>query len=123
MLQYGFLAGKQLDDVYKLCNIGVGPLAPHRNGGKEGTGIKTKEYFAIGLPYFYAGNELKVPENYPYILKLESNDEPIDIERVLVFYETLKDDRKAQESMRDFARKNFQWDEVFRSAIIMATKE
>ncbi|MBQ3293617.1 glycosyltransferase [Candidatus Saccharibacteria bacterium] len=114
---HGYKTGKELNDIYNKCNIGVGPLAPHRTGGKEGTGIKTKEYFAIGLPYFYAGQELLVPNSYPYVLKFESDDTVIDIAKVVQFYNHIKDDHTMQEQMRSFARENFSWEKTFRKAL------
>ena len=114
---YGYKTRAELTNIYNRCNIGVGPLAPNRVGGKEGTGIKTKEYFAIGLPYFFAGNELLVPDNYPYILKFEANETPIDVEKVVSFYNKIKLDLEIQESMRDFARENFSWEKFFIKAL------
>ena len=114
---YGYKVGEQLEEIYEHCNIGVGPLAPHRVGGKEGTGIKTKEYFAIGLPYFYAGQELLVPDDYPYVLKLDADDTPIDISKVIKFYETIKDDKMMQKNMREFAIENYSWEKILKNAI------
>jgi glycosyltransferase involved in cell wall biosynthesis len=114
---HGYQTGESLERIYNSCNIGIGPLAPHRIGGKEGTGIKTKEYFAVGLPYFYAGQELIVPDDYPYVLKLEVNEEPIEIQDVIAFYGTIKDDVGMQECMRNFARENYSWINIFVKAL------
>lgn len=115
---YGYQNGKNLEKIYTMCNIGIGPLAPHRVGGKEGTGIKTKEYFAIGLPYFFAGQELLVPENYQYIMKIESSDSPIDIQKIFEFYNTIKNDSNMQKNMRDFARKHYSWTTILKTALM-----
>ncbi len=114
---YGYQSGRELEKIYNMCNIGIGPLAPHRVGGKEGTGIKTKEYFAIGLPYFFAGQELLVPENYRYALKIESDDSPVDIQKIFNFYETVKDDKNIQENMRNFANEHYSWKTIFKTAL------
>lgn len=114
---HGYQTGKALDDVYAKSNIGVGPLAPHRIGGKQGTGIKTKEYFAIGLPYFYAGQELLVPLDYPYVLRFDADDSPIDVSAVIKFHDKLKDDHNIQDNMRAFARENYSWLKIFSKAI------
>ncbi len=114
---HGYKSGKELEDIYNLCNIGIGPLAQHRIGGKEGTGIKTKEYFAIGLPYFYAGQELLVPENYPYILKIESSNEPVDIKQVISFYNGIKNKTTIEKEMREFAENKFSWEKILGEAL------
>lgn len=116
---HGYQTGDELDRIYSQCNIGVGPLAPHRIGGKEGTGIKTKEYFAIGLPYFYAGQELLVPDDYPYVLKMQSDESPININAVVAFYNKIKNDSSMQENMREFAKEHYSWEKVFTKALHM----
>lgn len=114
---HGYQSGDSLTRIYNQCNIGVGPIAPHRTGGKEGTGIKTKEYFAIGLPYFYAGQELLVPDDYPYILKITADDTPVNIKKIIEFYDSIKNDSLMQENMRDFAREHYSWEKVFSKAV------
>ena len=119
VILHGYQTGETLDRIYQKCNIGVGPLAPHRIGGKEGTGIKTKEYFAIGLPYFYAGQELLVPDDYPYVLKMQSNESPINIHAVVAFYNKIKNDISMQKNMREFAKEHYSWEKVFIKALHM----
>ncbi len=109
---YGKQCGTALDDIYDKCNIGVGPVGQHRVGGKMGTGLKTKEYFARGIPYFYSGSELMVPEGYPYILEIPSNESIIDLELVYTFCMDMKDKHVASD-MREFAEKNFSWEKNF----------
>ena len=114
---HGYKSGTDLVNIYNSCNIGIGPLAPHRVGGKEGTGIKTKEYFAIGLPYFYAGTELLVPNDYPYIFNVPADNSPIDINSILSFYGSLKDDGRINSEMRKFAEIKYSWKTIFEQAI------
>lgn len=110
---HGYQTGKNLELIYQQCNLGVGPLAPQRIGGKEGTGIKTKEYFAIGLPYFYAGQELLVPDKYPYVHRVEADDSAIDIKVLLTFYESIKNSTNMETDMRNFAKENFSWEKNY----------
>ena len=117
VILHGYQSGSNLIQLYNQCNLGIGPLAPHRTGGKEGTGIKTKEYFAIGLPYFYAGQELLVPEDYPYVMKVTADDTPIDINQIIDFYNRIADDNHVQENMRNFARENYSWVKILSKAL------
>lgn len=114
---HGYKSGADLQNIYNMCNIGIGPLAPHRVGGKEGTGIKTKEYFAIGLPYFYAGTELLVPDNYPYVFNVPSTDSPIDIQSVVSFYNGIEKKDQMVEDMRNFTKQKFSWKVIFENTI------
>lgn len=118
VILYGYKSGDELNAIYDSCNIAAGPLAPHRIGGKQGTGIKTKEYFAIGIPYFYAGNELLVPKDYKYTLCVEDNESPIDINKIFDFYDSISEDNEMSENMRDFAREKFSCFKTFKTALI-----
>ena len=109
---YGKKCGKELELIYNSCNMAVGPLAQHRVGNKKDTGLKTKEYFAVGIPYFYTGSEPDVDKDYPYILQVESNDEPIDIDSIWDFYVRIKDDESLCSNMRMFAREHYSWDKI-----------
>lgn len=112
VLFYGKKSGVELDDIYDKCNLGAGPVGQHRIGGKQGTGLKTKEYFAKGIPYIYAGNELFVPEDYPYTMKVPSDESVIDFDAVIRFYQdTCRGN--AVEDMRAYAIAHFSWEKVY----------
>ena len=114
---YGRVCGAALDEIYAKCNMGVGPLGQHRVGGKKDTGLKTKEYFGIGLPYFYAGVEEDVPPEYPYILEVPSDESTVDMDAVWDFYERIRSDKNKTENMRAFAQEVFSWDSIMRRAL------
>ncbi len=112
VILYGKQHGVALDNIYDKCNMGVGPVGQHRIGGKMGTGLKTKEYFAKGIPYFYGGNELIVPKNYPYVLEVPSDESLIDLKKVYDFCLELQDKPIAQD-MRAFASEHFSWNKIY----------
>lgn len=109
---YGKKYGKELSDIYNKCNLGVGPLGQHRIGGKKDTGLKTKEYFAVGIPYFFSGIESTVPENYPYVFQVPNNESFIDFDKIIRFYRSFKDDEGVADKMREFAKENYSWDKI-----------
>jgi hypothetical protein len=92
-------------------------LGQHRVGGKKDTGLKTKEYFGIGLPYFYAGVEEDVPADYPYVFEVPSDESVIDFDAVWDFYERIRSDENKTENMRAFAQEVFSWDNIMRRAL------
>jgi glycosyltransferase involved in cell wall biosynthesis len=114
---YGKKYGKELEDIYDQCNIGVGPLAQYRIGGKKVTGLKTKEYFAKGIPYIFSGGELLLSDSYPYVMKIPDNDEYIDMNKVIKFYNSIKSDKHLVANMRKFAKENFSWDTCMKRII------
>lgn len=120
--EYVILCGKQygekLDTIYNACNMGVGPLGQHRIGGKKDTGLKTKEYFAKGLPYFYSGNEMEILQGYPYIFEVPSDESLISIDDLWSFYNTYSKNDNVVGEMRSFAKKEFSWTSIIKQAII-----
>lgn len=118
---YGKVYGDSLNKIYAKCNVGVGPLAQHRIGGKKDTGLKTKEYFGIGIPYFYSGCEPDVPKDYPYILEVPSDESLINFNQIWDFYNSWRDNPNVADEMREFATRVFSWDSIMSE--IMETAE
>lgn len=117
VLLYGKKSGIELDEIYKKCNLGLGPLGQHRVGGKKDTGLKTKEYFARGIPYIYSGEEPTVPANYPYVLSIPSDESDIDFDCVWDFYISYRDNENVVSEMRKFAFEHYSWIEIMKKAI------
>ena len=118
VMQYGKLAGEQLFDIYDKANMAVGPLGQHRVGGKKGTGLKTKEYIGIGIPYFYSGEDVSIPENFPYALRVPSDERMIDFDEIIAFYQSYCCVPDVSDNMRNYARKNFSWDVITDSFLL-----
>lgn len=111
---YGKQFGEQLQIIYNKCNMGVGPLGQHRIGGKKDTGLKTKEYFAIGIPYIYSGKEKCLPPDYPYVYEVLADESILDFHKIIAFYHSYREDSKCIENMREFARVHFSWDRIMK---------
>ena len=108
----GSKSGEELDRYYDRAEIGIGALAHHRIGMYEGSSLKTKEYFAKGLPFIYGWKEPAFDDTYPYAHRFELCEDPIDIEEVLKFYHGIEDSNYREE-MREFARQYYSWDIEF----------
>ena len=117
ILMYGRVSGKPLIDIYNCCNIGIGPLGQHRVGGKKDTGLKTKEYFGMGIPYFYSGVEEDLPEDYPYVFRVPSDESLLNFDEIYNFYNTIKDDSKIAIAMRNTAQQVFSWKSIMKDAL------
>lgn len=97
--------GKELDYYYDLADIAIGHLANHRIGSYSGSSIKIQEYMAKGIPFIYAWNEMTIPSKYKYAFKFDLNDEPIDFNLVVSFFDSLPNPQKVARDMRsDFER-------------------
>lgn len=111
---HGKMFGAALDDLYNNSDLGIGALAHHRVGMFAGSSLKTKEYFAKGLPFIYGWREPAFDSSYPYALQIELCEEPLEIQPVLDFYDGIKDDDKMLTNMREFAREHYSWENEFR---------
>ena len=107
---HGKKYGNELDEIYNNSDFGIGALAHHRVGMYAGSSLKTKEYFAKGLPFVYGWKEPAFDEAYPYALRIELCEEPINIEELLNFYDSIKDDSNMVENMRNFAKEHYSWE-------------
>lgn len=110
---HGKIYGNELERVYNQSNIALGPLAQFRTGKKD-TGLKTKEYFAKGIPYIYSGEENTILDDYPYILKIENDESVINLSCVIDFYNSLKSKETVSTEMRNFARNHYSWEQIYK---------
>ena len=83
------LYGKELDAVFEQSDMGLGSLARHRSGIDKIKTLKNREYAARGIPFVYSETDDDF-EHQPYILKAAPDDSPLDIEKVIRFYQSLK---------------------------------
>lgn len=112
IILHGKQFGMQLMDIYDQCNMAIGPLGQHRIGGKKDTGLKTKEYFGMGIPYFYTGIDSTVPKGYPYVFCVPSDETLISFDEIINFYNSYKNKPGVAKAMREFAIKNYSWDKI-----------
>ena len=107
---HGKKFGDELDEIYDNSDIGIGALAHHRIGMYAGSSLKTKEYFAKGLPFIYGWKEPAFDETYPYAHRVELCEEPVDMEEIIDFYDSIKDDPNMVYNMRQFAKEHYSWE-------------
>ena len=79
------LYGKELDAVFEQSDMGIGS----RSGIDKIKTLKNREYAARGIPFVYSETDDDF-EHQPYILKAAPDDSPLDIEKVIRFYQSLK---------------------------------
>ena len=106
---YGYLSGKQLDDMFDQCHIAVGSLGLHRLGIMQGSVIKVREYIARGIPVIYSCVDKDFADDYPYILRIKADESSVDIEEVMDFAKRVYGDPMLSSKMRDYASKTLDW--------------
>lgn len=110
---HGKKYGEELIDLYNRSDLGIGALSS-KAGSEYGSSIKTKEYFAIGLPFINGWKEYAFDDSYPYVKRFNLHDDKIDFEKVVGFFDSIKNDKEMSARMREFAAKNYTWDAQFK---------
>lgn len=118
---YGEKQGKELDKIYDKCNLAVGALGVHRIQYKTASSLKTREYLAKGLPTVVGEKEdLLGRDGFPYFEVVPDNDTPIDIERLICFFDNVyknKTSAEVNDYIRDFAIRNCTVEKTMKAVI------
>lgn len=86
---HGKKEGKELEELYSKCDIGVSAIGIHRIGYSHASPLKSKDYLMRGIPFICSYQEIGISENQPFIFSVPANDEPIDIFKVVSDYKSL----------------------------------
>ena len=86
---HGESSGEELDDFFEKSDFGIASLGRHRSGITKIKTLKTREYAARGIPFVYSETDEDF-DNMPYILKAPADESPIDVNKIVSFYESLK---------------------------------
>lgn len=79
----------KLGEEYKLVHMGMGTLALHRVGLMDNYSLKHREYAAFGLPFIMSKGDDHF-EDSPFVLTVDRDEEPLDIQQVVDFYLSLR---------------------------------
>ena len=60
---------------------------------------------------------MRFPPDWEFILNVPNNSEPIDINRVIDFYEKVTSKEHYKQSMRDYAIKYLTWDKIMEPVV------
>ena len=116
---YGILGGEELNREYETSDIAVSSLGLYKTGIKEVTPIKGAEYCARGIPFICGYYDMRFPPNMQYIMTVSNSPEPVNMHRVIAFYENITSQDGYHEEMRRYALNNFTWESIM-SPIIEA---
>ena len=102
----GPMHGKALDDLYEKCALGIDSLARHRSGIDVLSSLKSREYGAKGIPMINSCKIDIIDDDFRYLLRVPADETPIDVEKVIEFYNNcLNADKTRQEvasEIRDY---------------------
>ncbi len=109
VLFYGKKSGKDLDCFFDKAHIAIGSLGIHRKGLSETSELKAREYCARGIPFICSVPDADFPADFPYVLRVPSNDDPVDIEQLVSFAERVCSEKAHPQLMREYAMNNLDW--------------
>lgn len=104
---FGTTVGAELDLLYEKAEIAVSALGLYKDKVDREASLKSRECLAKGFPMVTGCKVDVIKEEYPYVCEFPNDKSPIDIEKVVSFYENLlKKQTRAeiQHSIRNFAK-------------------
>lgn len=114
---YGELRGEELDAIYDNSDIAVSPLGLYKIGTKSAAPIKTGEYCARGIPFIYGYDDVSFNQSNYFVYKVSNDPTPIDIQKVVDFYEKMYDGQNIVDDMRRYASLHLTWNNILKPVI------
>ena len=113
---HGFKSGKQLEEMYEISDIGVSALGFHRIGVYYCSPLKSKEYFAKGLPIIGTTAEKDILETKckTFYFDVPEDDSSIDFKKVIEFYDSLRENDTTNLDIVKTASQYFDWKYIMR---------
>lgn len=107
----GRLTVEELSRLTNQVDLGVSNLANYLIGFNETTNLKSREYFACGLPFIQANTMPDVDGTYAqnYYLKLPNDATLIDMNLVYDFAMKMRANNQHTQQMRSFAETKLDW--------------
>lgn len=108
----GKMIGDDLTNLINECHLSYGTLALHRKNQSEGSVLRVNESLARGIPVVvaYEDMELNADDGFkPFYLKLEANDEVIDMQEIVDFAKRVYGITDNHDQIRDLAKKNIDY--------------
>lgn len=121
IILYGSKSGEELDKIYDLSDIAIDTLGRHRSNIYYNSTIKGKDYLMKGLPIISGvETELDHDKEYPYYLRVPANNDPIDINDVIEFYDKIYKNKNVYsviDSIRKYGVENYNVDKCMTPVI------
>ena len=109
----GPVFGDRLDQFFNMTDVAVGSLGLHRIGHTGIATLKAREYLAHGIPYITSGTDPIIPQDRGWCLEFPQDDSTIDMQAVLSFVLTCRNNKSMGQEMRAFAKEHLSWEKQF----------
>lgn len=107
-----FISGKELDKLFESFHIGVSQFGMHRKGIISNTTIKSREYFARGIPFIFGHHDPDISDNAeakPFFMEFPADEGTVDFALVVEWYKALEKIPTYNTAMKNFAKKNLDY--------------
>lgn len=113
---HGALYGKELNEIFNLCDVGINSLGMYRKGFNETSELKTRDYIARGLPFVSAVWD-KIYEKIPndYWMSVPNDESIPDMEEIVAFAKKVKSNTMAGKKLREIALTELSWEKQYQS--------
>ena len=104
---HGKMSGEPLKELMATCFLGLDVLGGHRKDYPVSSSLKSREYFAYGIPMITSSPIDFLPEDSQYQYLVPYDDSTVNIERMLKYYHSFYDGKDCNEiaqEMREYGR-------------------
>lgn len=104
--------GAELDFYFDKCALALGSLGLHRIGYTSASTLKVREYMSRGIPFVIGASDQSI-DNKDYMISVPNNNNAINIQTLIDFYDGIDDWNKVGSSMRKYAQEHMTWNNQF----------
>jgi hypothetical protein len=104
-----FIPPQKIDLLAEECHLAVNSLSLHQIGIKIASTLKSREYFARGIPFITSSSDDDFNDENPYILKVSGDENPFDIQELIDFANRLNVKSEHPQEMRQYALEYLDW--------------
>ena len=115
---YGYKYETELLEIAQTCDFAIGTLGMHRKGVNFDSSLKSRFYASLGLPFILSTKDICFDNKLPYWKYVEGNDNAIEIEQIIDYYNNLKvSNPNYKDEMIAYCKQNLAWEHTFKNPI------
>lgn len=114
---YGLKTGDELDSLYDQAHIGLASIGLHRINIFEASVLKSREYFAKGLPFITSVRIPDIPDKLEYIKFIPANDTPVSIDEIITYTKKVYTIPDFDLQIRNWTESNLSWTKKMKPVI------
>jgi len=120
----GRLEDEELEALINGVDVGVSNLANYMIQFNETTNLKSRDYYARGLPFIQANimPDIEGTQGANYYLNLPNNNCLIEMDKVVAFIEKMRANPNHSNEMRKFAEKELSWNKTVGELVVNLKK-